>query len=99
MSLRPLWKGSNPAEIKDWNPLSDDLLEFLDERKAGRIIGTGHSIGASVTLRAALSQPDRFQALVLIEPVIFPLYFMLGMESGTNFRPGSPSASQKSKVR
>jgi pimeloyl-ACP methyl ester carboxylesterase len=77
MSLRPLWKGSNPAELKDWSPLSDDLLEFLDESRTSRIIGTGHSIGAIVTLRAALRQPDRFQALVLIEPVLFPLYFML----------------------
>jgi pimeloyl-ACP methyl ester carboxylesterase len=77
MSLRPLWKGSNPADIHDWNPLSDDLLNFLDEHKIERLIGMGHSIGAIVTLRAALKEPNRFQALVLIEPVLFPLYFML----------------------
>lgn len=77
MSLRPLWKGSVPAEIDDWKPLSDDLLKFLDEQKVELLIGIGHSIGAIVTLRAALKDPSRFKALVLIEPVLFPRYFML----------------------
>ena len=75
--MRPLWKGSNPADIEDWKPLSEDLLKFLGEQKVDQLIGMGHSIGAIVTLRAALKDPNRFQALVLIEPVLFPPYFML----------------------
>jgi pimeloyl-ACP methyl ester carboxylesterase len=78
MLLRPLWKGSNPAEINDWDPFSEDFLRLLDEQKCDRVIAIGHSIGATVTLRTALKEPNRFQALVLIEPVIFPLYFILG---------------------
>jgi len=35
------------------------------------IIGVGHSIGAVVTLRAALRDPGKFRALVLIDPVLF----------------------------
>ena len=35
------------------------------------VIGVGHSIGAMVTLRAALREPDKFRALVLIDPVLF----------------------------
>ena len=31
------------------------------------------SIGAIVTLRLALRQPERFRALILVEPVRFPL--------------------------
>lgn len=77
MLLRPLWKESNPSDINDWNPLSEDFLLFLDNQKVDSLIGMGHSIGATVTLRAALKQPDRFQSLILIEPVLFPLYFML----------------------
>jgi pimeloyl-ACP methyl ester carboxylesterase len=77
MLLRPLWKGSNPSDIDDWNPLSEDFLLFLDNQKVDSLIGLGHSIGATVTLRAALKQPDRFQSLILIEPVLFPRYFML----------------------
>ena len=77
MLLRPLWPNSKPDEIKDWHPLSDDLLQFLDEQKSGPIIGTGHSIGAIVTLRAALKEPSRFRALILMDPVLFPRYYML----------------------
>ena len=77
MLLRPLWPDSNPAEIKDWTPFTDDLLKFLGEQKIDHLIAMGHSIGATVSLRAALKDPHRFQALVLIEPVLFPLDFML----------------------
>jgi pimeloyl-ACP methyl ester carboxylesterase len=77
MLLRPLWPNSDPNEIKDWFPLSDDLLNFFDEQKTDSVIGMGHSIGAIVTLRAALKRPERFRALVLMEPVLFPRYYML----------------------
>lgn len=77
MLLRPLWTDSQPDEIKDWHPLSEDLLRFLDEQKTGPVVGAGHSIGAIVTLRAALKEPGRFRALVLMEPVLFPKYYIL----------------------
>jgi pimeloyl-ACP methyl ester carboxylesterase len=76
MRQRPLWPGSSPGEIADWHPLTDDFLRFLDEHPAGTTIGIGHSVGGIVTLRAALRQPDRFRALVLIDPVLFPPYII-----------------------
>jgi pimeloyl-ACP methyl ester carboxylesterase len=36
----------------------------------------GHSIGGIVTLRAALQEPNKFGALVLFDPVLFPPYFI-----------------------
>lgn len=72
MSLRPLWPDSNPDEIEDWNPFSEDLLRFLSSHETAPVIGVGHSIGAIVTLRAGLRDPNRFRALVLIDPVLFP---------------------------
>jgi pimeloyl-ACP methyl ester carboxylesterase len=77
MHLRPLWANSKPDELRDWHPLADDLLRFLSGREAGPVIGVGHSIGGIVTLRAALREPHRFRALVLIDPVLFPPYFIL----------------------
>lgn len=71
MHLRPLWNGSKPQEIQTWHPLSDDLLGFLAEHETEPVIGVGHSIGAVVTLRAALHDPRKFRALVLIDPVLF----------------------------
>ena len=76
MLLRPLWKDSDPKDIKDWKLFSEDLLQFL-ATKASPGIGVGHSIGAVVTLRAALRDPGKFRALVLIDPVLFVPGFML----------------------
>lgn len=78
MLLRPLWDDAEPKEIQSWHPFSDDLLRFLSDRGHGPVIGVGHSIGAVVTLRAALQDPSRFSALVLIDPVLFvpPILFM-----------------------
>ena len=71
MLLRPLCPDSNPGDIQDWEPFSDDLLRFLSEHNTAPVIGVGHSIGAIVTLRAALRDPRKFSALVLLEPVLF----------------------------
>ena len=77
MTLRPLWPDAKMEDLRDWNPLSDDLLKFLDEQQVGPVIGVGHSIGAIVTLRAALMRPERFRALVLFDPVLFPPSFIM----------------------
>ena len=75
MRMRPLWPGAEPLSIMDWRPLANDLAGFLDEQGLDSIIGVGHSMGATTTLRLALRQPDRFSAIILIDPVIFPPVF------------------------
>ena len=77
MLLRPLWQDSKPEEVSNWHILSEDLLHFLSDHRNGPVIGVGHSIGAIVTLRAALRDPDKFRALVLIDPVLFVPSFLL----------------------
>jgi pimeloyl-ACP methyl ester carboxylesterase len=76
MLLRPLWPDSKTEEIQDWKIFSEDLLQFLESYSPEPIIGVGHSIGAIVTLRAALKDPARFRALVLIDPVLYVPSFM-----------------------
>lgn len=70
MLLRPLWENSRPEEVSDWHVFSGDLLRFLEEKKTAPVIGVGHSIGAIVTLRAALREPGKFRALILLDPVL-----------------------------
>jgi pimeloyl-ACP methyl ester carboxylesterase len=70
MLLRPLWQNSIPEHLRSWHTLSDELRHFLSSQP-GPVIGVGHSIGAIVTLRAALRDPSQFKALVLIDPVLF----------------------------
>lgn len=52
----------------DW---SDFGRQVLDETEPGGV-GVGHSMGAAAMVMAQVSDPDRFKAMVLIEPVIFP---------------------------
>jgi len=77
MHLRPLWGDAKMEELQSWHPLSDDLLRFLSDLGSDPVIGVGHSIGATTTLRAALRDPGKFRALVLIEPVLFTPGFMM----------------------
>ncbi|MEW6402881.1 MAG: alpha/beta hydrolase [Chloroflexota bacterium] len=76
MHLRPLWSDAKPEEFDSWNPLTEDLLRFLSDCEVGPVVGVGHSIGGIVTLRAALRDPEKFRALVLFDPVLFPPYFI-----------------------
>jgi pimeloyl-ACP methyl ester carboxylesterase len=73
---RPLWDESQPGDIKDWHPLSDDLLRFMDEQKMDKLIAIGHSMGGITILRAALREPERFSRVILLDPVLFPPFFI-----------------------
>jgi pimeloyl-ACP methyl ester carboxylesterase len=72
MVQRPLWEGSDPQEIDDWGPLTDDFLRFLDENPSELPIVVGHSMGGIVALKAAIRCPKRIRKLVLLDPVLFP---------------------------
>ena len=70
IELRPLWHSSAPASIDSWHELSRDFLSWLRHHADAPIAAVGHSMGAIVALRAALQEPSRFLALVLVDPVI-----------------------------
>ncbi|MDT8305447.1 MAG: alpha/beta hydrolase [Anaerolineae bacterium] len=72
MAQRPLWPDEPPEQLDGWHQLAGDLIRFLDEHGAQGIVGAGHSLGAVVTMVAALERPDLFRKLVLIEPVFLP---------------------------
>ncbi len=76
MYQRSLWPGSKPDEIEDWLPFSRDLMQFLDEQRSDPVIAIGHSLGGLASLRAALQEPHRFRALILLDPVLFPPYMV-----------------------
>ena len=103
MLLRPLWEDSKPSDVQDWRIFSDDLLPFLNDYTTEPVIGVGHSIGATVTLRAALREPSKFRALVLIEPVLFPYgrmiawNFIRAIGLGNRLHPSIPGALKRRK--
>ena len=74
--LRGHGRSYRPASIGNWAATGDDLLPLLDALPPGPLIGAGHSMGGVCIVRAAAQRPDRFQRLVLIDPVIFaPEYY------------------------
>jgi pimeloyl-ACP methyl ester carboxylesterase len=76
MLQRPLWSGSDPDELTDWGLLTDDLLHFMASNYSTPVIGIGHSMGGIALLRAALNKPDLFCCIILLDPVLFPPYFI-----------------------
>ena len=70
MFLRPLWRTSKATSIHSWHELADDFLTWLHEQRPDPVVVVGHSMGAIVALRAALQEPSRFSALVLLDPVL-----------------------------
>jgi len=56
----------------DWWDLGRDVLTVIDAAGWGRPTGVGHSSGAASLVMAELLAPGTFEALLLIEPIIFP---------------------------
>ncbi|MBK8987972.1 MAG: alpha/beta hydrolase [Chloroflexi bacterium] len=74
---RPLWPGSDPADLQgDWQIIADDLIDFFDQQGLEDVVGVGHSLGAVATLYAAVKRPSLFRALILIEPVFLPPHIL-----------------------
>lgn len=68
---RPLWSDEAPPRAAGWRRFGDDLLETVDAISPGApVIGVGHSLGGIATAFAAARRPERFRALVLIDPVL-----------------------------
>jgi pimeloyl-ACP methyl ester carboxylesterase len=69
---RPLWPGAEPSSAPTWRLMAKDLSQSLDHLGLKAIVGVGHSLGAVLTMWAAIDRPDLFRALVLIDPVLLP---------------------------
>lgn len=79
---RALWKyPPEPKTAPTWETMADDLLAGFDKHGLTGIIGMGHSMGAVATLLAAIKEPERFKAIVLLDPTIFPLRFTVMMKA------------------
>ena len=84
---RPLWEA--PPEIesfRSWDVLGEDVGELVSQLQQP-VISVGHSMGTAAILMAAVQRPEMFKSLVLIEPVIVPRRYLLGMSFFRRFRP------------
>jgi pimeloyl-ACP methyl ester carboxylesterase len=68
-----------PADLVfDWNGFGLDVLAAADDLEGGRLLGLGHSAGATALIVAELARPGTFGAIYCYEPIIFPFEEPLG---------------------
>ena len=61
-----------PAMPFDWWDLGADVRSVLETTSPGALIGVGHSSGGAAVAMAEIERPGSFEALILIEPIIYP---------------------------
>ena len=61
---------STKAPPYDWGEFGADAAALVEALDLDDIIGIGHSMGGHATVQAAGVHPERFRALVLVDPVI-----------------------------
>jgi len=83
MAARPFWPGEPWEGFDDWRLLAEDALAWLDQVSSGAPVrAIGHSLGGVTWFYAALAAPERFESLVLVEPVFLPPAFLTGLSAG-----------------
>lgn len=61
---------STKAPPYDWGEFGADAAALVEALDLDDIIGVGHSMGGHAIVQAAGAHPDRFRALLLVDPVI-----------------------------
>lgn len=59
--------------------LQEELIQDIEQRNQGPVIGIGHSSGAAATLLAAAKRPELFEKVILLDPIIFGRKKRLGI--------------------
>jgi pimeloyl-ACP methyl ester carboxylesterase len=63
-----------PARFSGSIAIAQRIAPVAADRRPGgqALVGVGHSYGAALTVRAAAENPELFQALVLLDPILMP---------------------------
>lgn len=70
---RALWTPAPPPEsLASWRDMGEDLLQGLRQHAFENIIAIGHSMGGVASMLAAIAEPERFRALILLDPTLLP---------------------------
>src|SRR5574341_720965 len=74
---RALWDDPGPPRrFTDWRQTTDDLLAALRQRDLRGVIALGHSMGAVASALAVLAEPERFRALIMLDPTLLPYRYL-----------------------
>lgn len=62
------WIGRNPYTSE---AAVDQLFAFIDELDLKNVVLVGHSYGGTLAIQATLAQPERVEALILVDPAVY----------------------------
>lgn len=66
---RGMWPGEPvPETLGGWDEVADDLLAGMDAHDLRDVVAVGHSFGGVASMIAAVREPSRFKALILLDP-------------------------------
>ncbi len=78
-----------PAHFSGPRALVSRIPQVMNDQGLGdhqNLIGIGHSYGAALTLRVAAAHPQRFRALVMLDPITMPTPIWLGVKLASALR-------------
>lgn len=81
--------GQSPhTDSMTYHEMADDVIRILDKLKIGEAVIIGHSMGGKVAMTAALTEPERFNGLIIadIAPVTYAHDFALLIEAMNSIR-------------
>lgn len=90
MEQRPLWPGQSPQVLDGWQLFAHDLIRALEQTPGKAVVGAGHSLGAVVTMMAAVERPHLFSALVIVEPVLLPPHILQAIRANPRLAAQTP---------
>lgn len=62
-----------------WKPLGQELIANIKEHNQTPVIGIGHSMGGAALMYAAHWQPELFEKIIFLDPPLFPIRKIRGM--------------------
>ena len=65
----------NIKKLKNWQPFHASFIKTIKTNENN--IGIGHSIGGNLILRSAISHPELFAKVILLDPTLFIPRFIL----------------------
>jgi pimeloyl-ACP methyl ester carboxylesterase len=84
---RALWPDAPPpVSTHTWRDIATDLLDGWAAQRWERLIAVGHSFGGIASMLAALQQPQRLRALILLDPTILPPPILRAVQVARFFR-------------
>ncbi|NIB39652.1 alpha/beta hydrolase [Pseudomaricurvus alkylphenolicus] len=87
---------SDKRSFDSWRDFGEDLQALLNHLEVTQAFGVGHSMGGHATVVAAAAQPELYQRLLLIDPVILePAFYDMWNPNILTSEPTHPAARRR----